>query len=131
MENTITILVADRNRHVRQLLKRELTEVGYRVFLAKTAQEIIGHLSGPQKPNLLLMDPDLPDNENFMVLRQLSRQFPSIPIVLHMHCPDAMGWEDIKVVDSVEKTGSSIERVKTIVSEIVLRLKANHHLLLD
>lgn len=127
MEKRIIILVADRNRHVRELLKRELMEVGYRVFLAKTAQEIIDHLFQQQLPDLLIMDPDLPDSENLGALKQLPERFPSLPIILHMHSIDAvMGWGERNTIGVVEKTGSSIERVKTMVAEIACQMKYIH-----
>jgi DNA-binding NtrC family response regulator len=127
MEHRITILAADRNRHVRELLKRELMQVGCRVFLAKTAQEIIDHLFGPQTPDLLIIDPDLPDRGNLTALKQVPRRFPSLPIVLHMHSSDAPGWGEMGKIEIVEKTGSSIERVKTIVSQIIGQRQSVHH----
>ena len=41
MKKDITILIADRNPHVRKFLQREMTTAGYRVQLADTAREVL------------------------------------------------------------------------------------------
>ena len=41
MNMDFTILIADRNRNVRNLLQREMTSEGYQVLLAENAREVI------------------------------------------------------------------------------------------
>ncbi len=120
MKKTITILVADRNRHVRELLKRELAEAGYRILLAKTALEVSDTIYQQNPPDLLILDPDLPDDENIHSLKLLPEKAPSLPIILHMHAADTtIDTSEIKSVGFVEKNGNSIEHVKKIVAEIM------------
>ena len=45
MVETVRILLTDRNRHVRELLRRELETEGYVVAVARDAQEILGLLA--------------------------------------------------------------------------------------
>lgn len=41
MEKKFTLLIADRNRNVREFLKRELIAEGYGVKVARNGQEIL------------------------------------------------------------------------------------------
>ncbi|MFZ5571554.1 MAG: response regulator [Thermodesulfobacteriota bacterium] len=117
-----TILIADRNPHVRELLKRELTDSGYRIHLAKTAQEVVDVAFRSEPPDLLILDPDLPDNGRLSPLRKLKECAPALPLVLHLHSPDTTaGLEGLLVCGIIEKTGNSIENVKKTVAELFNR----------
>ncbi len=116
---TFTILIADRNPHVRELLKRELASAGYRIHLAKTAQEVVELAFKAESPDLLIMDPDLPDNGTLAPLRRLKERIPTLPLVLHAHGADsANGLEGVAINDIIEKSGNSIENVKKAVARI-------------
>jgi len=59
MRNSPKILIADRNRHVRDLLRREFAAEGYRVQVAKDGQEVM-NISNEEAPDLFIMDSELP-----------------------------------------------------------------------
>ncbi|MBW1738006.1 MAG: response regulator [Deltaproteobacteria bacterium] len=71
MAKKFTILIADRNRNVREFLKREMIAEGYRVRLAKNGQEVLklAYQHGPL--DLLILDMDLPDAIEIPVLEVL------------------------------------------------------------
>ena len=50
------ILIADRNRHVRDFLRRELHAEGYRIEVARDGREVLNHLQGHEPPDLLILD---------------------------------------------------------------------------
>ncbi len=86
--NTIRILLADRNRHVRELLKRELEAEGYQVACARDAQEILAALAQGVAPDLLILDLEIPYADELKLLAQLKHLYPSLPILIHSFQPE-------------------------------------------
>ena len=76
MDKGITILIADRNRHVREFLKRELAAVGYRVRLAKNGREVLNWVNHYPPPDLLILDLNLPDEPELGILEKLHQAMP-------------------------------------------------------
>jgi DNA-binding NtrC family response regulator len=85
---TVRILLADRNRHVRELLRRELETEGYQVAVARDAQEILGLLAQGEIPDLLILDPEIPYVPEADLLEQLQRLYPALPVVIHSFQPE-------------------------------------------
>lgn len=78
------ILVADRNRHVRDLLRRELRAEGYEVAEAWDGHEVWQRLTGPDPPDVLILDPDLPYLEDLVEMAQFQEHPPTVPLILYM-----------------------------------------------
>jgi CheY-like chemotaxis protein len=53
-------LIADRNRHVRDFLRRELTAEGYQVEMAADGREVLSRIEGADPPHLLILDLEIP-----------------------------------------------------------------------
>jgi CheY-like chemotaxis protein len=77
------ILVADRNPHVRRFLSRELSAAGFQVTAAESATHLMEALGKGAGPDLVVLDPDLPDADSADLLARLKRSFPDLPVVLH------------------------------------------------
>jgi len=119
MNDIPTILIADRNSHVRMFLMRELMAEGYRVQLAATAENVLKIVYSQRRIDLLILDPDLPGIEPGALLEKLADRIPVLPLVLHTHRqPDeALFNTGNPWVTVVEKAGDSVERIKVIVGE--------------
>lgn len=119
-----TILIADRSRHVREFLKREMAKDGYDVRLANTAAEVLKCAFGPDPLDLIIIDPDFPDMNESQLLKHIEDRIPTLPVVVH-----AFSWEDPfpggnwRTAAFVEKEGRSIEDLKRVVRDL---LKAAH-----
>ncbi len=85
---TVRILLADRNRHVRELLRRELETEGYLVVVARDAQEILGLLAQGEIPDLLILDLEIPYVAEVNLLEQLQRLYPTLRVVIHSFQPE-------------------------------------------
>ena len=83
MSRAYKILVADRNPHVRRFLARELSAAGFQVSAAESAANLLEALGEGAGPDLLVLDPDLPDADSADLLARLQRSFPTLPVVLH------------------------------------------------
>jgi len=113
-------LIADRNRHVREFLRREMIEEGYHVREAKNGQEVLREVYTHEHLDLLILDPDLPDVNISTILEKLENRIPALPVVIHAFPSDYIDDPDIlKKTPFVEKRGDSIEHLKSVVSEIL------------
>ena len=120
MKTSFHILIADRNPHVREFLRREMLAEGYQVRLAENGRELSKWAFHNEKLDLVIVDPDLPDIDVPSLLKKLKDRIPFVPIVVHTFMTDyteyALLLQNIPVV---EKRGSSIERLKKLVFEIL------------
>lgn len=115
-----TILISDRNRHVREFLKREMTAEGYRVRLAKNAQEVMYWAYQPERLDLIILDLDLPDAGELGLLEKLENRIPALPVVVHGFSLDYTYSPTVMHAAAfVEKKGNSIERLKKVVFKLL------------
>ncbi len=124
MEKEFKILVADRNQHVREFLKRELMAEGYRVRLAKNVQEIINKVYHTETLDLLILDPDLPGSDKLALLKKLQNRIPALPVVVHTYLADYTDYtNELSKLFFVEKSGNSVENLKKVVHEVLRKRK--------
>ena len=120
MKRQATILIADRNPHVRAFLAREMKVEGFRIRLAKNCREILGWVYHTEPLDLIILDPDLPDDEGQKILLKLYDRIPTIPVVVHSWSSDYAGPpDDSESVSFVKKEGNSIEALKRTVFNII------------
>lgn len=125
MKRRKTILVADRNPHVREFLRRELSAEDYGVRLAKNRQELLDILEAHQGVDLLILDLDLPLSDDPGILEDIRERIPALPVVIHTFLTEyANNPMNLKSATFVEKEGNSIGRLKEVIGEI---LKASTH----
>jgi DNA-binding NtrC family response regulator len=121
MNNKFSILIADRNRNVRNFLEREMTAAGYRVRLAENAREVIKWAFHPDPLDLIILDPDLPDSDDSRVLDVILDRIPAVPVIVHSHLSEYKSDATVmRNVVFVEKRGISVERLKQVVFEMLI-----------
>ena len=114
-------MIADRNSHVRKFLQREMTAAGYQVQLADNARQVIKWAFDREPLDLVILDPDLPDADESDMLHQLFNRVPALPVVMHTYASEYGDVSrDMEGIYFVEKKGSSIERLKQVVDEILV-----------
>ena len=121
MKEKYKILIADRNPHVREFLKREVEAEGYQVHLAKTGKEVLKWAYHQEQIDLLILDLNLPDENELQLLEKLQDRIPALPVVIHSFSSDHVEKPDILNKTSfffVEKKGNSIEQLKQLVYNI-------------
>lgn len=120
MVKRYTILIADRNSHVREFLKREMTAAGYRVRLADKGTDVVKWVYHPDAVDLLILDPDLPGMDDAAAMKKIHNRIPSLPVVFHTFPSD---YEIHKHLVSsaafVEKRGNSVENLMQVVSRLL------------
>ena len=77
------ILIVDDDKDVRKLLTDLLAENGYRTATATTGAEAIAAVADEKKrPDLVMMDVKLPDQDGLAVLRQLKREHDQLEVIV-------------------------------------------------
>ncbi len=122
------ILVADRNRHVRELLRRELMADGYTVELARDSREVMVSLQGNRIPDLLILDLDIPNLEGVSVIESLSGRTPPVPVVVHSLADESANPSLMQAaVALVEKSGDT-DHLKRVVQKVLRKCYPNRFL---
>ena len=114
MANTCKILIADRNRHVRDLLRRELTAEGYQVEVAKDGREVLSRINGDDPPQLLILDLEIPYLDEPEMWARLQDRQPPLPVVIHSFLPEYPTNLSLPISAAfLEKKGDT-DRLKTV-----------------
>ena len=121
MGKEFTILIADRNRNVREFLKREMIEAGYSVRVAGNGREVLKWVYNYEPIDLLILDPDLPDASELSILEKIEDRIPTLPVVVHAFSSDYVNNPSVmdNTIAFVEKNGSSIEHLKKVIFELL------------
>jgi DNA-binding NtrC family response regulator len=114
------ILIADRNPHVREFLKREMMMDGYQVRLAENGRQLIKWAFKSERLDLLIVDPDFPDVDVAALFAKLQDRIPPLPMVVHAFLSDYTEYPEVlNYVPFVEKEGRSIEFLRKVVYKIL------------
>jgi DNA-binding NtrC family response regulator len=125
VKTNFTLLIADRNPHVRTFLQREMTAAGYRTRLAENARQVLKLAFKGEPLDMIILDPDLPDADETHMLEHLLDRIPMLPVVMHTYPSEyGIGLKDKKDVVFVEKGGRSVERLKQVVYETLVEHSA-------
>ncbi len=122
MDTEFTLLIADRNKNVREFLRREFCADGYCVKLAKDDRELLNIIETETSGDLLILDLDMPYFGGPDVLEKLQLLKPSLPIVIHTLPTDLSTHEAVKKVAAfLEKKGTNIDHLKAVVRAVLQR----------
>jgi len=119
VEREYTILIADRNPHVREFLRREMAAAGYRILLADKGQDVVQRVYQREPLDLLILDPDLPDAEESAVIKKVRNRIPALPVIVHTYIADYDVHRDFANAAFVEKRGNSVENLREAVADIL------------
>lgn len=121
MKKGFTILIADRNSHVRSFLMRELMAEGHRVKLAASGDNVLKIVFGQDDIDLLVLDPDLPGVDAAAIVKDLADRIPPLPMVLHTHrrLDETTFIPDGRWCVVIEKAGDSVEHIKEAVEKLL------------
>jgi DNA-binding response OmpR family regulator len=116
MAQQFTILIADRNRHVRKFLRRELISAGYRVRVANDGREVLRMTDVDELPDLLVLDLEMPHVSGLEILKQLQDRKSPVPVVVHTFLTEYANHPAVqKAAAFVEKTWDNIDEFKAVI----------------
>ena len=122
MRKKFTILIADRNRNIRQFLKRELEAEGYLINLANNGLEVLEIVTA-EPPDLLILDLDMTYLNGVEILNQFERMKWSVPVVVYTLLTI---YEDHPVIQKtaaafLEKNENNIDSLKEKIVELLYK----------
>ncbi len=126
MGESYKILVADRNRHVRDLLRRELMAEGYAVEVAKDGHEVWLMINGDEPPNLLILDLEIPYLEDLVKMAQFREGEPSVPLIIFSFLPDEVENPAVPKAAAFLEKKEDVDRLKAVVAEVIGRFYPHH-----
>ena len=120
MKDWAKLLIADCNKNVRELLRREFVRDGYRAELARNGREIIKAVSGDGAPDLVVMELLLPFMDGLFVLEKIRDLDENLPVIVFT---DLVDYRDDPIVKRcaslfIEKEGS-LESLKRAVRDFL------------
>lgn len=115
-----TIIVADRNPHIRRFLERELSACGYHVRQVENAKDLLKLIYSHHRIDLLVLDPEFPGMEAAETAKKILNRIPQLPVILF----STPGDHDISAFNAgdfflVEKNGPSIDILKAAIQDIL------------
>jgi len=113
------ILIADRNRHVRDFLRRELTAEGYRVEVAADGREILHRINGNDPPHLLILDLEIPYLDEPELWDRLKERQPPLPLVIHTLLPQYPTNLTLPLAAAFLEKKGDMDLLKTVVAEVI------------
>jgi CheY-like chemotaxis protein len=117
--NGCKILIADRNRHVRDFLRRELSAEGYQVEVARDGREVLSRINGEAPPHLLILDLEIPYLDEPEVWARLKDRQPPLPVVIHSFLPEYPTNLTLPIAAAfLEKKGDT-DQLKALVAEVI------------
>lgn len=116
----INLLIADRNPHIRNFLKREMQAEGYNIQLARNAREVLNIIFSPEPIDLIIIDLDLPGANELNLLKSLEDRIPVLPFVIHSYVSDHREYSsNFRAATIVPKQGSSSETLKEVIRDLL------------
>jgi len=122
MKKIFTILVADRNRNVRDFLRRELSAEGYEVAVAGDGGQILAYIEGESAVDLLVFDLEMPDVDSSKIFEKTQNRRPPLPVVIHTFLTEE-SERDFSLNNGeiyIEKSGN-IEHLKAGIADMLNR----------
>lgn len=117
--NHCKILIADRNRHVREFLRRELEAEGYQVEVARDGRELLTLICSDDPPHLLILDLEIPYLDELEIWTRLKDRQPPLPVVIHTFLPEYPTHLTVPLAAAfLEKKGDTDE-LKAVVAEVI------------
>ena len=119
MNAEFTILIADKNRHIREFVQRELRSEGYKTQLANDGREVLHQLQH-EPPDLIILDLEVPYVDGTAILECLQKSKQDIPVIVHAFSPTEMNTSNIRYpIVFIEKGGNTIDGLKAEVARLL------------
>jgi CheY-like chemotaxis protein len=81
-KNMVRVLIVEDERVSRQALGHLLSRFGYRVEMAESAEEALTLIRGRMRPDVVLLDVDLPGMNGLELLAELRAMMPDVVSIL-------------------------------------------------
>lgn len=80
-----SLIIAERARNIRHLLRRELSRDGFEITVLSSAQDLCRSLESQPRRQIILLDPDLPDLDDAILIQRLRIALADNLLLLHSY----------------------------------------------
>ena len=122
MKRIFTILVADKNKNVRDFLHRELAAEGYEVVVATDGGRILAEIDREEGLDLLVFDLEMPDTDSTKIFEKAQNRQPPLPVIIHTFLTEESERDSSldKGEIYIEKSGN-IDHLKAAIADMLNR----------
>jgi len=90
------------------------------VLMARDGREVLKMLDVDERPDLLILDLEIPHVSGLEILKKLQDRKPPIPVVVHTFLTDYANHSAVrKAAAFVEKTGNNIDKLRAVILEVL------------
>jgi len=119
VNDKLSILIADRNRHIRHFLRREFIAEGCWVQEAKNKKEVLKIIDANSPPDVLVLELDMPIECAFEILEKLQNQESALPVIIHTSLTDYKNHPACKWTDAFVEKCEDPTYLKNIVADVL------------
>ena len=121
MEKMFRILIADKNRNIRDFLYRELSAEGYEVTVAEDGKGLSCEIERENGVDLIVFDLEMPDADSSKIFEKTQKRRPPLPVIVHTFLTEESERNNSGDAETyIEKSGN-IDHLKRAVAEILNR----------
>ncbi len=120
MKRIFTILVADKNKNVRDFLHRELAAEGYEVVVARDGSQILAEIDREDGLDLLVFDLEMPGADSSKIFEKAQNRRPPLPVIIHTFLTEESERDSSldKREIYIEKSGN-IDHLKAAIADVL------------
>jgi len=112
------ILVVDDEENIRLLYKEELTDEGYEVAVAASAEEAMAEIEAP-RPDLITLDIRMPGIDGIELLRLLREQDRDLPVIIVTAYGEYMQDFSVWASDAYVVKSADMDELKAMVRKVL------------
>ncbi len=120
-EGAFSILIADRNRRVREFLGRELAAEGYSIRMAKDGREVLAAIKEDDPPDLIILDLDAACIGCPALCARLGLPDSHPPFIIHSFLEEQVQHACAECAVAVVEKSENPEALKSTVGEVLSR----------
>jgi len=128
MQDGFKVLVADSNRYIRELLRRELVSEGYHVQLVGNGRDLVSVIEKDGLLDLLVVDIQMPLMDERRLKDLLDDRLPSLPVILHGHWEECEDCSIMQTTCAFVERGRDVEELKQAVKQVLQDQQHPHEL---
>jgi len=119
MKDRFRILIADRNRNVREFLRREFGRDGYDVRLVRDGTELESVVEGDALLDLVILDLEVPLLDESRLQALIEERLPPVPLIVHGHWELCVHHAILQWVSAFVERGRDVEEMKRVVRKVL------------
>ncbi len=121
MGGKFSILIADKNEAVCDLLRRELAAEGYQVSSSRDSSQILLEIEGDNAPDLLVLDFEIPGLDSAWIIQKTQNRNPPLPVIIHTFLTEESERDEQSGTKIYLERSGNIDHLKSAIADMLKR----------